>query len=231
MSAPAPEIKVTKEAAEALAAHLQAQGRGHPSLDHVAGRLVRTALQSLGSARQGQDAEGPLLAIDVSAGFENECLYAIVRPGPEGTRQIVRVVDEDTFGAFMTTGNWTNSAQTASPQGKIPVPKDVELPTLSRPGGRLEEQPQSFHDVVRQADDLHPPHPSQPLPESETLVMWKVPRRSGPGASDKGFDIKHQRCKFEELEDVVSKLMRDPNVSDVEVWTNVKRPKLRIELG
>lgn len=227
MSAPTPEIKVTQEAAQALAAHLQEQGRGQQGLDHVAGRLVRTTLNNLGSARQGKDAEGPLLAIDVSEGFDNECLYAIVRPGSGGVRQIVKVVDEDTFGAFVTTGSWTKSAQGAAPQGKIPVPGDVELPTLSRPGGRPQEgdEPQRFDNVMMGTPDGKLPQQSaHPLPESETLVMWRAPNADG-------FEVKHQRCTFADVEEIVSKLVRDPSISNVEVWTSVKRPKLRIELG
>jgi hypothetical protein len=200
-----PNIVVTESAVVKLAEHLQAVGRMRGSIGDVRRTLNHAVIKSWTKAQSYRDEKGPVWVIDVSESFDDQMLYAVVRPSLGGNRSVQAVVEVDEVESFVQTRQW----QTPEAMGEF----GEEMASV--------EPNRSLSKPVNTASTEAPTDPC-------LVVWWQVADLSD---RDKGDFSNEQsvRCERAEVPSQISRLLQEGvEEKNIEIWTKVSKPKVQI---
>ena len=200
-------LMVSEDAGKALFNILSNSGslRGR-TLEKVHERLIEVSnrLWEGGKVSSFVDNQGGGWVIDISRGFSDMMLYAIVR-SVDGQRAVVDVIDEGEL----------EDVKKGPKKASEPPQEGVE----SEAAPRTPERRPSFQ------------APAEPPPESPALLRW-VDR--GPEAQEfkdgppswEALDL-----PYKEVRDKVQELISEGiDPGDIEIWTRRKKPQVKVEL-
>ena len=201
-------LMVSEGAGKALFNILSNSGslRGR-TLEKVHERLIEVSnrLWEGGKASSFVDNKGGGWVIDISRGFNDMMLYAIVR-SKNGTRGVVSVIDEAEL-----------ESMKAGPKDGAETPPEAPEPkaTTRTPERRPPFQP-----------------PTEPAPESPVLLRWMTHLKE-KATEDK--DVRpvwdEERLTYREVSEKVQELLaKGVKPEDVEIWTAMKKPQISVVL-
>lgn len=194
-------LMVSESAGKALFELLSQSGTlRNRTLDQVHTRLIEVVNQLWESGKvTSVDAKNGLWVIDISRGFGDIMLYAIVR-NVSGGRAVVDVIDE----------------------GELEGMKSGKAP------GEPQERPVA--EAPQRTSEKRPPFqpPVEPPANGPALLRWISERGDGANKAPK-YD--EEELKYGEVGDRVQALLRDGiDPRDIEIWTQRKKPQVRVEL-
>jgi hypothetical protein len=204
------KMVVLESAVFSLSEHLRANG-SHITHEEVKNRINRglTVHWETSAAKSFQDQRGPGWLVDLSDQFNEEMLYAVVRSIGNGTRQVVAVVEADAIEALQK--------------------EKKSLPSVEDAFG----EPVSTDDTVQVAPRAAPANPvRQPVVQKETvspdspvliIVRGLSELSNGPGFENA---IRETHATFPKT--VQSLLSDGIKPEQIEIWSNLRRPKVQI---
>lgn len=202
-------LMVSEGAGKALFNILSNSGslRGR-TLEKVHERLIEVSnrLWEGGKASSFVDNQGGGWVIDISRGFNDMMLYAIVR-SKNGTRGVVSVIDEAEL-----------ESMKAGPKEGAEAPPDASEP-----------------EATTRTQERRPPFqaPTEPPAESPALLRWIDrgtascdPEKTKTGEAWEALDLPYKdvRGKVQEL------ISEGIDPGDIEIWTRRKKPQVKVEL-
>jgi hypothetical protein len=179
------------------------------TIDQVHERLIEVdnRLWEGGKVSSFVDNQGGGWLIDISRGFNDMMLYAVVR-SVDGSRAVVNVIDEAELAAMKDGGS--------PPEPTAEEPEPVSRGATKRPPFQA---------------------PTEPPPESPALLRWvdRGPEpgdpergmgKAGNGESWEALDLPYKdvRSKVQEL------ISEGIDPADIEIWTQRKKPQVSVVL-
>lgn len=211
-----PDVIVPLPAVMKLAERLAQSGKLRPindlrdRLDRAMGRLWGTP-----EAKRFNDARGGGWMMGVSDFFDQMDFVVVVRSGADGVRAVVAVLESD-------------EAEDGVKKGSLPVLEEEftpeELAALTGPAGKV--APMTTARTTATPAPV-PVSTAKPIadPASPTLVSWPEPGGTGTSRN-------YRRTTASEVQALVANLMLSQQVppEDIEVWTSLRQPQVRISI-
>jgi len=202
------DIEISPEVAPTLAQHLEEQGRLGVKTTAEVGTLVQHSVRKQwgNGGTTFTDGRGAGWLMDIGDDFDGEALYAIVRRR-NGKPIVEEVIEEEDLLRRRRAAEGDTSASVAPP-----AQSQITPPAMPRGEGRR----------------LAPPFVPQTTPKPEDPVLIRYVKPGGKGTPQRV----SKETKYASYESELQELFANGiKPDDVEVWTNVKRPKVKIELG
>lgn len=209
-----PQVVILDAAVLSLVDHLSRNGHAirapdvHANLSRSIGIGWNTA-----AVKQVRDSHGFAWILDCSDSFNGEMLYAVIRSGPGGVRQVVAVVEGDDIEALQR-----KNVALPTIEGLFGIPPDGEAQNAEPGSGRRTTD-------LMTAASRQPKAPADD-PAAPVLVLLLSPL-----AKELPNDLPEQciRTTQSKVREVVGELLDSGAKPDqIEIWSGVRKPKVQI---